>query len=261
VPYATREDVRVHYEVEGHGPPLVLHHGLGGSLEAWRQLGYAAALRDNCKLILLDARGHGASDKPHDRQAYGLVRHVADVLSVLEALELSKAHFLGYSMGGLIGFGLAKYAPERVESLVIGGAHPYVDQSYVEAFGPLDGSDPEAFLTAFERVVDEPIPQELRPRLLANDLRALTAAAAQPRPALDDVLPAMAMPCLLFVGEADRRRAAIEKCAKQIAHATLVTIQGLGHLGTFMRGDVVLPHVVRFLAAQRQSDRDASVVP
>jgi pimeloyl-ACP methyl ester carboxylesterase len=124
VPYATREDIRLHYEVEGHGPPLVLHHGLGGSLEAWRQLGYAAALRDRCQMVLLDARGHGASDKPHDRAAYGLLSHVADVLTILEALQLPKAHFFGYSMGGLIGFGLAKYAPEPVESLVISGAHP-----------------------------------------------------------------------------------------------------------------------------------------
>ena len=260
MPYATREGVRLHYEVEGHGPPLVLQHGLGGSAEVWRQLGYAAALRDNYQVIMLDARGHGSSDKPHDRAAYGLRSHVADVLAILEALQLSKAHFLGYSMGGLIGFGLAKYAPERVESLVIGGAHPYADQSYVEAFGPLDGDDPEAFLTAFESCVEEPIPQEFRPRILANDLRALTAAAAQPRPALDDVLPAMRMPCLLFVGEADGRRAAVEKCAKQIAHATLVTLQGLGHLGTFVRSDVVLPHVVRFLTEQRESDPRATGV-
>jgi pimeloyl-ACP methyl ester carboxylesterase len=260
VPYAKREGVRVHYEVEGHGPPLVLHHGLGGSLEAWRQLGFVAAFRDRYQVVLLDARGHGASDKPHDRAAYGLRSHVADVLAILEALQLPKAHFFGYSMGGLIGFGLAKYAPERVESLIIGGAHPYADRSYVEAFGPLDGGDPEAFLTAFERVVEEPIPDELRSRVLANDLRALTAAAAQPRPPLDDVLPAMVMPCLLFVGEADRRRAAVEKCAKQIAHATLVTLQGLNHLGTLVRSDVVLPHVIRFLAAQREFDRDASVV-
>jgi pimeloyl-ACP methyl ester carboxylesterase len=87
-----------------------------------------------------------------------LLNHVADVLAILEALQLSKAHFFGYSMGGLIGFGLAKYAPGRVESLVIGGAHPYADQSDVEAFGPLDGGDPEAFLTALERVLEEPCP-------------------------------------------------------------------------------------------------------
>jgi hypothetical protein len=99
---------------------------------------------------------------------------------------------------------------ERVESLVSGGAHPYADQSYVDAFGQLDGGDHEAFLAALERVLGEPIPPEVRPRLLANDLRALTAAAAQPRPSLEDVLPIMVMPCLLLVGEADGRRAAVE---------------------------------------------------
>ena len=260
MPYATREDVRLHYEVEGHGPPLVLHHGLGGSLEVWRQLGYAAALRDNYKVILLDARGHGASDKPHDRRAYGLLNQVADVLAVLEALQLSKAHFLGYSMGGWIGLGLAKYAPERVESLVLGGTHPYADPSYVEAFGPLDGGDPEAFLAALERVLGEPVPREVRPRLLANDLRALTAVAAQPRPSLEDVLPTMMMPCLLFVGGADGRRAAVEKCAGQISHAALVTIPGGSHVDTLVRSDVVLPHVMRFLAAPRESDRGATGV-
>jgi pimeloyl-ACP methyl ester carboxylesterase len=152
LPYVSHQSIRIHYQMDGEGPALVLHHGLGGSLGVWRQLGYAAALRDTYKVIMLDARGHGASDKPHDRRAYGLLNQVADVLAVLEALQLSKAHFLGYSMGGRIGLGLAKYAPERVESLVLGGTHAYADPSYVDAFGPLDGGDSEAFITAFERV-------------------------------------------------------------------------------------------------------------
>src|SRR5262245_20942154 len=111
LPYASHQSIRVHYQVDGQGPALVLHHGLAGSLEVWRQLGYAAALRDDYQLIMLDARGHGASDKPHERGAYGLLNHVADVLAVLDALQVRKAHFLGHSMGGLIGFGLAKHAP------------------------------------------------------------------------------------------------------------------------------------------------------
>jgi pimeloyl-ACP methyl ester carboxylesterase len=238
-----------------------LHHGLGGSLEAWRRLGYAAALRARYQVIMLDARGHGASDKPHDPGAYGLPSHVADVQAVLDALRISRAHFFCYSMGGWIGFGLAKYAPARLESLVIGGAHPYADPGYLEAFGHLDGGDADAVLAAYERVLEEPLPREVRPLLLANDLRALVAAAAQPRPSLDDVLPTMTMPCLLLVGEADRRRAAVETCAKQIARATLVTLPGLSHVRTLLRTDVVLPHVMRFLAAQRGSDRDAAAGP
>jgi pimeloyl-ACP methyl ester carboxylesterase len=121
LPYASHQSIRIHYQIDGEGPALVLHHGLGGSLEVWRQLGYTAALRDNYKVIMLDARGHGASDKPHDRRAFGLLNQVADVLAVLEALQLSKAHFLGYSMGGRIGLGLAKYAPVSFAKTPSGG--------------------------------------------------------------------------------------------------------------------------------------------
>jgi len=61
-------------------------------------------LKDDYQLILIDARGHGASDKPHDPEAYRTETMVADVVSVLNDLNIEKAHFLGYSMGGQIGW-------------------------------------------------------------------------------------------------------------------------------------------------------------
>lgn len=65
MPYATNptDGLRVYYQVEGFGPPLVLHHGGGGRLERWRELGYVDALRDDCTLILFDAHGHAQSDR------------------------------------------------------------------------------------------------------------------------------------------------------------------------------------------------------
>ena len=93
------------------------------------------ALKGDYRLILVDARGHGQSDKPQDPSAYGLEKRVADVTSVVDAMGVAKAHFWGYSMGGWIGFGMAKYAPDRVDRLVIGGSHPYArDQSSVREF-------------------------------------------------------------------------------------------------------------------------------
>ncbi|MFN2303022.1 MAG: alpha/beta fold hydrolase [Anaerolineales bacterium] len=86
--------------------------------------------------------------------------------------------------------------------------------------------------------------------MLANDLQAL-AAAAQERPALDDVLPIMAMPCFLLIGEADSRYPEVQKCAKYIGHATLVSLPGLNHTMGFTRSDLVLPHVMKFLATIR----------
>ena len=61
VPYANNQGVRIHYEVEGSGPPLILHHGSFGSGLDWREFGYTDALKQDHQLILIDARGHGAS--------------------------------------------------------------------------------------------------------------------------------------------------------------------------------------------------------
>ncbi len=64
--YASNRGVRIHYQVEGDGPPLVLQHGLFWSVAGWSRVGYVDALKPHYRLILIDARGHGVSDKPHD---------------------------------------------------------------------------------------------------------------------------------------------------------------------------------------------------
>ncbi len=79
-------------------------------------------------------------------------------------------------MGGWIGIGMAKYAPGQVDALLFGGAHQYADHSW-DAFRQVDGTEPETFVAAVEAVVARRIPPESKPRVLANDLRALAAAA------------------------------------------------------------------------------------
>jgi pimeloyl-ACP methyl ester carboxylesterase len=63
---AINKGVRIHYEVEGIGPPLVLHHGFAGCGEDWRDFGLAAPLARHNRLIILDARGCGDSNKRRD---------------------------------------------------------------------------------------------------------------------------------------------------------------------------------------------------
>jgi len=77
MPWANNHGVRIHYELEGEGPPLILLHGLSEDLAWCRDYGYVESLKNDYKLILIDARGHGASDKPHNPDAYKLELFVA----------------------------------------------------------------------------------------------------------------------------------------------------------------------------------------
>jgi pimeloyl-ACP methyl ester carboxylesterase len=248
MPYANNQGVRIHYQIAGEGSPLVLQHGFADSLESWYDLGYVPALQHDYQLILIDARGHGASDKPHDPAAYGLPLRVGDIVVVLDHLHVGKAHFWGYSMGGWIGFGLAKYAPERFHSLLIGGQHPYARSFAFQRQNVRNGIEQgmEAFVASLEATYGSLWP-EYKARLLATDLEALLAAA-QDRESLEEMLPTMTLPCLLYAGEADANYSGAKECCKHIPNVTFVSLPGLNHPEAFVQSHLVLPHIRKFLA-------------
>ena len=99
MPYATSEGLRIYYEIAGAGPPLLLHHGLTGSWRDWEEFGFLAGLQDDYQLIMLDARGNGASDKPHDPTAYGFEPGGADVVAVLADLGIGRPNQSGNPAG------------------------------------------------------------------------------------------------------------------------------------------------------------------
>jgi pimeloyl-ACP methyl ester carboxylesterase len=246
MPYANNQDVRIHYRVEGEGPPLVLQHGFTDSLESWYEFGYVDALQSDYQLILIDARGHGQSDKPHEPAAYSALIVTADVVAVLEALAVPKAHFFGYSMGGRIGFGIAEHAPERVGSLILGGNHPYQT--------PPASEDP--WIPMLQKGADiipsiwsVPLSSSLEARLVQNDVKALVAIRQNRgrRQSAEELLPKMSMPCLLYAGEGDPYFPRVKECSTQIPNATFVSVPDLGHADTFFRSELILPEVKQFL--------------
>lgn len=247
MPHVVHAGTRIHYSVMGEGPPLVLHHGSGSNAAVWIQHGYVKALRPHYRVILLDARGHGQSDKPHSRAQHALELRVGDVTAVLDALDIERAHFCGYSMGGWIGFGIAKHAPERLRSLILGGAHPFADPS-VSGVELADSNDSQAFLRAMALVVGEPLTAENERFLLRNDALAVIASLKE-RVDLGDVLGRIQVPCLLFAGSADRRHALVERAANELADARFVSLPDLGHTAALAASGLVLPHVTRFLSS------------
>ena len=234
MPFTDNKGVLIHYQVEGNGPPLVLQHGYGNALESWYELGYVDALKDNYQLILIDARGHGASDKPHQTMAYTNECQAADVIAVLRDTGIRRADYWGYSMGGRIGFAIAQYAPDWVSSLIIGGAaadgRSRIGDGIRAAIrrGGLDG------LLALFPDASPPY----KARLLASDIKALEACRADSL-GFAEILPSMTMPCLMYAGSADAIFPLVEETFAEMPNVTFFNLPGLRHSETNVCSELV----------------------
>lgn len=113
---------QLHYEEYGHGAPVLLIHGLGSSTRDWEY--QIPELARHYRVIALDVRGHGRSDKPRER--YSIKGFADDVAALIEHLTLPPVHLVGISMGGMIGFQLGVDRPELLKSLCIVNSGPEV---------------------------------------------------------------------------------------------------------------------------------------
>ena len=122
MPYFNNDDCKLHYEDYGHGAPVLLVHGLGSSTRDWEY--QVPELARHYRVIALDVRGHGRSDKPRER--YSIQGFAEDVAALIEHLQLAQVHLVGISMGGMIGFQLGVDRPELLKSLCIVNSGPEV---------------------------------------------------------------------------------------------------------------------------------------
>ncbi|MCR8719976.1 alpha/beta hydrolase [Pseudomonas syringae] len=116
------DDCSLHYEEYGQGEPVLLLHGLGSSCQDWEY--QIPVLASHYRVIVMDMRGHGRSDKPHER--YSIKAMSNDVEALIEHLRLGPVHVVGLSMGGMIGFQLAVDQPHLLKSLCIVNSAPQV---------------------------------------------------------------------------------------------------------------------------------------
>jgi pimeloyl-ACP methyl ester carboxylesterase len=254
MPYATNDGVRIRYEVAGSGPPLLLHIGFAGGLEDWADAGYVAPLAARYRVVLLDPRGQGQSDKPHDPAAYAARRRVGEVVAVLDAAGIDRVHYWGYSLGGWVGFALGAFAPDRLASLLVGGQQPFTGNPRpTEGDFFLDGTrDGMAAFVAACEAADPTFfvsPGE-RARWLAADGEALRAARlnALTEPDLDrDAVARIRVPTLLYAGTADDPEPKA-RAVRLLPNASFVALDGLDHAAAFGRSTLILPIAQAFLA-------------
>ncbi|MEW9702532.1 alpha/beta fold hydrolase [Paenibacillus sp. SI8] len=115
--FTTGDGYRIAYRFDGpaSGPVLVLANSIATTLNMWD--GQIAELSKHFRVLRYDFRGHGASDAPAG--AYSIDRMGRDVIELLDALNISKVHFLGLSLGGIVGQWLGIHVPERIDRLIL----------------------------------------------------------------------------------------------------------------------------------------------
>ena len=252
------DGVRIRYLDLGDGDAVVLLHGFSLSAETnWSLTGLLDSLPQEYRMLALDQRGHGRSDKPHDPEEYGL-EFVEDVIRLLDALEIETAHVVGYSMGGGLALRLAADHPDRVRSVVVGGA----------GWTPPGTLPPglQEWPDKIERIADEggsltdamwmpgwpdPTP-EMRAFLDGNDARALAAVLrAMPELRLTAAsVGAIGVPILAVIGEADFERPAVDALVEVNPDVEVSVLAGKNHATAVF--DAELGQVVlEFLREQR----------
>jgi pimeloyl-ACP methyl ester carboxylesterase len=228
--------VRIHYEVNGpeHGRPIVLVHGFASDYRLnwvgsrWQETLTAAGF----KVIGIDCRGHGHSDKPHDEAAYGVELMAGDVIGVLDDLGIVEAAYLGYSMGARIGLQVTLGRPQRVTRAVLGG---------IGSTGAIDHAQEIAKAFRSGEPNDDPIVQSFyrfasaRP---TNDMQALAACIVGLKAdAHPDGLAMIRTPILIVVGDRDDIATGAPELVELIPSARLVTIANRDHMSAVPAGE------------------------
>ena len=218
------DGVKIHYFELGQGSPVVLIHGFTANAEGkWFKSGIAQALAARHRVIAIDARGHGLSDKPHDPMKYG-PRMADDVIDLMDALGVESAHVHGYSMGGSILTQLLARYPERVTTAIYGGSGVAETDPEWQARVPEDQTAPEGAAGNAPR-------SENWSAYPGYDREAIAAVRQYPwtpeQRAID--LTKISIPVLAIVGSFDGPNRRTHRMERELSDFQVVVLQGDTH--------------------------------
>jgi esterase len=160
--------MHLHCQVYGQGKPLIVLHGLLGSLRNWHPI--SQKLADHFQVIAADLPNHGRSSHcPH----MDYPSMAADIVEIMRAHHLARAHVLGHSMGGKVAMQLALLHPELVDRLIVVDISPRAySRRFDRVFSALLSLDPHAFQTRkeLEDTLAGPVPDLSTRQFLLNNL-------------------------------------------------------------------------------------------
>lgn len=280
MPYARSTDgIRVHYEVFGrpNAPAVLMIQGLGADKHGWDMQRFVLAAR--YRVIALDNRGAGRSDKPFGH--YSLEQMADDAISVLDAAGVERAHVVGASMGGAISQIVALKHPDRVRSLTLACTacrnHPWrvelltswATRASERGMGAMTHEAARWVIgpRSFRRLL--PAFGWLGPLAMGRPTHAFVAqvrAILATDETMADQLSTITVPALIMVGNQDilTPRGDSEELADRLPNAELVVISGAAHgfmvehATTFNR--VLLEFLGRVTAAQSVAVADTTTL-
>ncbi len=252
MPHVVNGGVKIHYEMEGEGPFVILQTGAAGDSNMWRQAGFLRGL-EGFTSILLDHRGHGNSDRPIQLDLHRMEYYVSDVLAVMDSLHVDKAAFIGYSDGGRVGFELAISHPDRITCLISVSSTGMMNEEELQGRDELAASIrangvPE-LIGYFEEAEGIRFPDWLRNQFLTTDAEmfALELIGWKNWPSAWSRLAGIRVPVMIIVGEKEDPEGFASEAVKLMPKGKAIVLPDQGHIGAFLAVDDVLTHLMPFL--------------
>ena len=240
------DGTKIHYLAAGEGEPVILIHGFtANAWNNWMETGVFGKLAGNFRVIAIDARGHGKSDKPHDPAVYG-TNMAQDVLNLMDHLEIKKAHVGGYSMGGFVTMKLISMAPSRFESAIVAGAgwrQEGADRTFFDELGASleAGKGLTPLLRALSPEGAEPPNEEAlemmnQIAMAQNDPLALAAAirGMGDLTVAEEWLRKNPVPTLAIIGGLDPLKEGVDAMTPVMKNLEVVIIDGGDHITTLL---------------------------
>jgi pimeloyl-ACP methyl ester carboxylesterase len=255
VPYSDNGGVRIHYEVLGTGPSLFLHVGAGLEWDLWKLARYTRRIK-GYRMILIDPRGRGDSDRPRTLAAHRMENYVSDVIRILDDLQIDRTAFWGHSDGARVGFALALNHSSRVNALIAAGGQdePNEYEKWRVSLAKLSrskgmGWSADLIRKGYRRAWGRSLPAWYRNRRRNRDpeVFALNMLAWKDWIERWDMYPKIRVPSLVIAGEKEDPTGLVGKIANLMPNAKSVIISGEDHLGEFLRSDLSLRHAQPFL--------------
>ncbi|MFT0892582.1 alpha/beta fold hydrolase [Pseudochelatococcus sp. G4_1912] len=225
--------VRINYidlpPQEGHGRPILLIHGFGSNhMINWVNTAWTTTLgRAGYRVIALDNRGHGESEKLYDPADYTTALMAEDARRLLDHLDIQQAAVIGYSMGARNTAQLMSMHPDRVTAAVLGGLGIHL----IEGAGLPSGIAEAMEAPSLDTLTD---PDQRMFRAFAeqtrSDLRALAACIRGSRGALArEQVEAIMLPVLVAVGSNDQIAGSGEALVRLLPNGRFLDIPGRDH--------------------------------